>query len=56
MRFFCFCTLMSSKQKNTQTSLPRRNKLKGEGLANRQKIGENLSIVAYLRTHCEPFY
>ena len=50
---FCFSVFACSVKTEPQTSLPRRNKLKGEGLANRQKIGENLSIVAYLRTHCE---
>ena len=38
-----------------QTSLPRRNKLKGKGLQHKTKIGENLTIVAYLRAHCNPF-
>jgi hypothetical protein len=40
---------------NSQTSHPRRNKLKGKGLQHKTKIGENLTIVAYLRAHCKPF-
>ena len=31
------------------------SRLKGKGLQHKIKIGENLTIVAYLRAHCKPF-
>ena len=40
---------MAITQRTSQTSLPRRNKLKVAGLGHKQKIGESLPTVAYPR-------